>query len=830
MPASIIEAQPRGSADFAESSVLEAVVPDRQNIDFKEALSSWDGTVDEENGSILPFLSQRHVILLDELLSVYAVFRTPSLEDDVLESYLSRLLVHVEAYAFSTAPSQDQDLKTVPPKELIHSGTVTSANEPQVIRHGEGDRAYSYVIWKVDVFIARPQGRFHKPVVYFQPTASFKPAERIKKDSTEDEYLPSRVPTALNLLQAFENDPALAGVHPRLSAMRISKITPNAPVAKEMVRPIRNGQRPLFRILPALIWRMRYSRVATSVSDMSLLASMDLEIAQFATHEVRIKEVSLKLNGGEVKTIADSTNATALRKPGDQLTYTYKIKPDVGADGTPSLGNKGHFLTLSISAIVLISRDCQPDIAIEWKTPIDFVSEKNSNAIKAAHRLSKHTSQDLKAPNPDALPAPDTQSPQELEAQSNYINVTLTISGPPQVQVGEMFTWDVFMINRSDKTRKLAILVIAKRKRDYEGRPTSSRAGVRDAEKRELLAPAVVDENIVYAKQKSSKKETAELVCLTTDIRLGSLSPGSCYTASLKFLALSVGVLSVESVRVIDLATNETADIRELPSIRRYSLSTHDTMNSSRQRLLYQLNSRWIYGKIPLLHAAVFLIQMAAVSLLARKYNSYYAQRPVLTTMITNAVLGGIADTVAQTLTAVRQRAVRKGDKDDFLAIEIHDLDRRNPFNENDLIPESKKLPPPFDFERTTRFMSYGFLMSPIQHRWFRFLSATFPVTKTATWLPALKRVAFDQFLFAPAGLACFFTFMTIAEGGGKRAVQRKFQDVYVPALKANFLIWPTVQIINFRVMPIQYQIPFVSTVGIAWTAYLSLTNSAEEA
>lgn len=173
-------------------------------------------------------------------------------------------------------------------------------------------------------------------------------------------------------------------------------------------------------------------------------------------------------------------------------------------------------------------------------------------------------------------------------------------------------------------------------------------------------------------------------------------------------------------------------------------------------------------------------------------------------------MLGGIADTVAQTLTAVRERAVRKKGgpgKDDFLAIEIHDLDKRNPFNENDLIPDSKKLPPPFDFERTTRFMSYGFLMSPIQHRWFRFLSATFPVTKTATWIPALKRVAFDQFLFAPAGLAAFFTFMTIAEGGGKRAVQRKFQDVYVPALKANYMVWPAVQIINFRVMPIQYQI-----------------------
>jgi hypothetical protein len=103
-------------------------------------------------------------------------------------------------------------------------------------------------------------------------------------------------------------------------------------------------------------------------------------------------------------------------------------------------------------------------------------------------------------------------------------------------------------------------------------------------------------------------------------------------------------------------------------------------------------------------------------------------------------------------LTAIRQRAVRKGDKDNFLAIEIHELDKRNPWPAGEIIPDSKLLPPPFDFERLTRFMSYGFLMAPIQHKWFGFLSRTFPITKTAAMVPALKRVAFDQFLFAPAG------------------------------------------------------------------------------
>lgn len=120
--------------------------------------------------------------------------------------------------------------------------------------------------------------------------------------------------------------------------------------------------------------------------------------------------------------------------------------------------------------------------------------------------------------------------------------------------------------------------------------------------------------------------------------------------------------------------------------------------------------------------------------------------------------------------------------------------------------------------------------MAPVQLKWFGFLSRTFPLTKTSSTVPALKRVAFDQLLFAPVGelsggvriivaaddrptdissqgLAWFFTFMTLAEGGGKRAVARKFQDVYVPALKANYLVWPAVQILNFRVVPLQFQI-----------------------
>ncbi|KAH8168746.1 mpv17 / PMP22 family protein [Sarocladium implicatum] len=256
------------------------------------------------------------------------------------------------------------------------------------------------------------------------------------------------------------------------------------------------------------------------------------------------------------------------------------------------------------------------------------------------------------------------------------------------------------------------------------------------------------------------------------------------------------------------------------------------TWELNRRRFVRTINGKFIYGRIPLLHTLIFFIEMALAARLTARFNSYYDERPLMTMMVTNAILGGIADTVAQTIASVRHRVLQKPglSKAEEFVMEFEEYDRKSAtFDRRDFIPETKSGPPPFDFERLTRFMAYGFCMAPIQFKWFKFLSTAFPMTKTSQFGPALKRVAFDQFIFAPFGVGAFFTVMTIAEGGGRRAVTNKLRDMYIPTLKANFIVWPAVQIVNFRLMPVQFQLPFVSTVGIAWTAYLSLTNASDE-
>ncbi|RMZ78906.1 hypothetical protein DV737_g3698, partial [Chaetothyriales sp. CBS 132003] len=212
-------------------------------------------------------------------------------------------------------------------------------------------------------------------------------------------------------------------------------------------------------------------------------------------------------------------------------------------------------------------------------------------------------------------------------------------------------------------------------------------------------------------------------------------------------------------------------------------------LDTTRRRTLAYLNSLYIYGRIPLLHSLIFLIEMVCTIRLMATFNACYAKKPLLTTMITNAKPARISPTLSPNFSG----------------------------------------PAPFDFERLTRFMSYGFLWAPAQFKWFGLLTRLFPITPGRGTVPALQRVAMDQLIFAPVGLAVFFTFMTVAEGGGRKHVVKKFQDIYMPTLRANYLLWPAVQILNFRIIPLPLQIPFVSTIGIAWTAYLSLSNSAED-
>jgi hypothetical protein len=323
--------------------------------------------------------------------------------------------------------------------------------------------------------------------------------------------MPSRAPQAINLLQPFANDPALGGLTPRLSALRISRARPTTPPAQQHVLSLKCGPRRLFRAAPSFLWRVRFARSPSSSQQQTTIASIDLEITPFAGSDISINEMDLQLSSGHVEAVGPPLPLRS--RPGDQITLLFKLIPHL-SDNIGYNGGLAQNLTVKSSASVLVSKSCRPEIKIDWTTPVDLPSSRpNSSAGKLPP----------KPLNPDSLPMTDLFVSSDLGGTVAH-GVSFTISGPAKVQVGQIFKWNLFVINRSDKVQRLLVLAMPKRKpiEPRHGQKDSASSIVGPPEKdRSIFAEPVIDDQVIYTSHRSAVMEPTELICLSPDVRVG---------------------------------------------------------------------------------------------------------------------------------------------------------------------------------------------------------------------------------------------------------------------------------------------------------------------
>lgn len=80
-----------------------------------------------------------------------------------------------------------------------------------------------------------------------------------------------------------------------------------------------------------------------------------------------------------------------------------------------------------------------------------------------------------------------------------------------------------------------------------------------------------------------------------------------------------------------------------------------------------------------------------------------------------------------------------------------------------------------------------------------------------------------------PTQLATFVTSIGLLEGKSTAEIRQKFSDVFWPALKTNWTVWPVIQGVNFSLVPLPYRLPFQQTCGVVWSTYLSLLNARQD-
>lgn len=132
------------------------------------------------------------------------MLQTPYFDERTLRSYLGRLVINLEAQVVN---SHTETHESPAGQEVIYNGSVHDGQDPFIVVQGPADSGdnvndgHILVVWKMSAFLVRPRLRLQNPSVVFSATANLKPAEQVQNDTLREEYLPSQIPSGINLLE-----------------------------------------------------------------------------------------------------------------------------------------------------------------------------------------------------------------------------------------------------------------------------------------------------------------------------------------------------------------------------------------------------------------------------------------------------------------------------------------------------------------------------------------------------------------------------------------------------------------------------------------------------
>lgn len=110
-----------------------------------------------------------------------------------------------------------------------------------------------------------------------------------------------------------------------------------------------------------------------------------------------------------------------------------------------------------------------------------------------------------------------------------------------------------------------------------------------------------------------------------------------------------------------------------------------------------------------------------------------------------------------------------------------------------------------------------------------RFIRLRLQLQPNSFWFVANK-VAIDGVIFGPLDLLVFFTYMGFSAGKSVPQIKEDVKRDFVPALILEGGVWPVVQIVNFRYMPVRYQLLYVNFFCLLDSCFLSWLEQQQDA
>ncbi|ERF76131.1 hypothetical protein EPUS_01465 [Endocarpon pusillum Z07020] len=597
---------------FFRDAMLDTIVPEVSQPILPEVLESTSEAATEDESSLIPIKQRRH-LYFDERLTVYVVLRIVNGAEEALKEYLPRLDIRLDVHAIGNFSSQSNQSNQADSggyrgseKDLVFSGHIHNDRDPFIVVNADEEpsnhnQSTILAIWATEAVLNRPRFRLPNATVTFTASVKLRPAKHADGSPIDDEYLPPLVPAPTNILERLKTIPALEDRAPYLPASRIESVLPGPQIDSEALH-IRHQPTKRITISPAVSARIRCSRMATNFPHPTTIASLDFEVTPFATFDVLLDRANVSLaSDGKIEAISPLPMPIRCR-PRSTVTFLYKVQPPAHPAETPlplptTAPNTVGFLDILLESTLQISEKCKPTITMRWRSNVDLSVPPNARLGPSYPRLPLHPPAPLQASRPTSLTTTTTTT---TTKPPPFSGLTISFTFPPTAMLGQSFPLTLLLTNHTAHPLKLAIIPIPRRpasssthhsSRKHAPKPSASSALDRRHHTTSFktlnnahphppvdMAPAVLDENIIHALQKSSinAHTDTDLIPISTDVRVGPLGSGACHEVQLKLVALRVGVLRLEAVRVVDLGREQeggvgsgVVDVRgdELPEV-----------------------------------------------------------------------------------------------------------------------------------------------------------------------------------------------------------------------------------------------------------------------
>ena len=483
--------------------------------------------------------------ITDEEARLQIVLRISKTDDD-FPSLLPQLTLSVNANATDAIPAEGRNnVASASGKHDLASKTYSAAENVDLVSVGE----QTYAVWKPIIHLVRPRARLQRPAVYFTAILTLSTEALNATKEEQKDFLKSYQPLPANVLDPLRFDPSLSGSNIYLSEQRITKVAPPARRVDVSVKPIRGASKRAFSCVPALFTRLNYS----PLPDASI-ASLHVETSNVIAGSVSIQNVSFE--APEVS--ATSLNSVAWPQSthaGDEVIVLYRLEPRQASFGVVPVANPT--VTVSITATAELDQGSKVELNLSWQNPIDL-----KQSSKPKHEWSRPLSTSLPPHKqiPHHTGSRPTSSEGGVEPAAGESSIIFNFTAPPTVKLHTDFPLEVQCINRSNCKRRFALVVLqsksAQRPVGQQPQPTVPS----DGSNATFVASS-------FDAPPLKREKRPDVLVLNPDCRIGPLPPGACFETEMRFRVIAIGVLNLGTVRVYDLDTRQTVDVKELPDV-----------------------------------------------------------------------------------------------------------------------------------------------------------------------------------------------------------------------------------------------------------------------